>query len=172
VRDIPDFPKPGIVFKDIMPLLQNRDGLRLVIDRLADVFSRDRADLVVSTEARGFLIGPAIAYHLGTGYAAVRKPGKLPFATRTVEYELEYGSDQLQIHTDAVIEGQRVLLIDDLLATGGTAAATAQLVTQLGGQAIGFGFIIELTFLNGRARLPEGLKVVSLLQYGAPPAEL
>ena len=124
---------------------------------------------MVSTEARGFLIGPAIAYQLGTGYAAVRKPGKLPFATRTVEYELEYGSDQLQIHTDAVIKGQRVLLIDDLLATGGTAAATAQLVAQLGGQAIGFGFIIELTFLNGRARLPEGLKVVSLLQYGAPP---
>ncbi len=164
VRDIPDFPKPGIVFKDITPLLRDPIALRTVIDDLTDRVRDLDVNLVVAAEARGFLIGPALAKELGVGFAPVRKPGKLPYETRTVEYELEYGTDSLQIHADGVVDGERVLLVDDVLATGGTMAAKAQLVEELGGTVAGCAVIIELSFLDGRARLGDH-PLVSLIRY-------
>lgn len=164
IRDIPDFPKPGILFRDITTLLQNPDGLRYVIDQLTEDFKDQSIDYVVGIESRGFIFGAPLAYQLGAGFVPVRKPGKLPAAIHAQEYELEYGTDRLEIHQDACPQGSRVLVVDDLLATGGTAAATAQLLEPLGCTLVGFGFIIELTGLAGRQKLPDCLINV-LVEY-------
>jgi adenine phosphoribosyltransferase len=165
IRDIPDFPKPGIIYKDITPLLADAEALRQAVDRLTEPFMGQGVELVVAAEARGFLFGPAVAYHLGAGFAPVRKPGKLPYDTHSIEYELEYGMDTLQIHTDGIRKEGKILLVDDVLATGGTMAATSQLVRQAGGDVVGYGFIIELGFLKGREKLNHQTPVVSLLSY-------
>jgi len=164
IREVPDFPKPGINFYDITTLLKDPQGWRATIDALKGHYNGTKVDVVVGVEARGFFFAPAIAYALGAGFVPVRKPGKLPAETETVEYALEYGTDRLQMHKDAVQQGQRVLIIDDVLATGGTAAAVAQLVEKVGGELLGLGFLIELDFLNGRKKL-EGREVFSLLHY-------
>jgi len=164
IRDVPDFPKPGIVFKDITPLLQDAGAFRQAVAQLAEPFRGAGVDLVVAAEARGFIFGGAVACALGAGFVPVRKPGKLPADTTAEEYELEYGTDALEIHTDAVQPGQRVLLLDDLLATGGTMAATAKLVEGLGGEVAGIAFLIELGFLKGREKL-KGYDLVTLIQY-------
>ncbi len=164
IREVPDFPKPGILFYDITTLLQDKDGLRGAIDGFKDHYVAAGVDLVVGVEARGFIFAPALAYALHAGFVPVRKPRKLPFERISVNYELEYGTDSLEMHRDAVAPGKRVLIVDDLLATGGTAHAVTQLVEQLGGIVVGLGFLVELTFLNGRARLP-GRDVFSLLAY-------
>ncbi len=164
IRDVPDFPKPGILFKDIAPVLQSGEALRRVIDHLADHYRDQQIDRIVGIESRGFIFGTPLAYALGTGIALVRKPGKLPWKTASVSYALEYGTDTLQIHTDAVEPGQRVLIVDDLLATGGTASATMQLVQGLGAEVVGCAFVVELGFLQGRARL-GGVDVHAILEY-------
>jgi adenine phosphoribosyltransferase len=166
VRDIPDFPKPGIVFKDITPVLAAPEALDAAVRGLADFARPLDVELVVGAEARGFLLGPAIARELGAGFVLARKPGKLPRATVQAEYALEYGVDTLELHSDAVHQGSRVLVHDDLLATGGTASATCSLVEQLGGVVAGCAFLIELAFLGGRERL-VGRDVQSLLRYDA-----
>jgi adenine phosphoribosyltransferase len=152
VRDIPDFPKPGILFRDITPLLADGPALRWTVDHLAERY-RGTVDMVLGIESRGFLIGSALAYALGVGIAIVRKPGKLPAEKLSAEYDLEYGSDVLEIHRDAFGHAARVLIVDDLLATGGTASAAIELVTHLGGEIVECAFLIELAFLNGRQRL-------------------
>jgi adenine phosphoribosyltransferase len=164
VRDIPDFPKKGVVFRDIMPLLGNAEALRYAVDAVFVHYFGQKIDMVVSAEARGFIFGPVVAYHLGAGFAAVRKPGKLPYKTKQLTYELEYGTDTLAIHEDALKAGDQVLLVDDLLATGGTMCATAKLCESLGARVVGIGFIIELTFLKGREKL-KPYDVFSLIQY-------
>jgi adenine phosphoribosyltransferase len=164
IRDVPDFPKPGVVFKDIMPLLGDPDGLRATIDLLAEWAEPRKPDLILGAEARGYITGGALACRLGCGFVAARKPGKLPWRTVAAKYALEYGFDQLEIHADSIRPGQRVLVHDDVLATGGTAKATVELVEQLGGEVVGLPFLIELTFLNGRERL-LGYDVVSLIEY-------
>ena len=163
IRDIPDFPKPGIVFKDITPLLANATAFREMVEALVAPY-RGRVDSVLGIESRGFIIGAAAALALGTGIAIVRKPGKLPFHTYRASYELEYGSDTLEIHHDAVGPGEKVVLIDDLLATGGTASAAIELVRRCGGSVVGCGFVIELAFLDGRKRLTPH-EVHSLVSY-------
>jgi len=165
IRDVPDFPKPGILFKDITPLLANGDGLRSVVDRLAERY-RGKVDVVVGVESRGFILGAPVAYALGVGLCIVRKPGKLPHDTHSVSYELEYGSDTLEIHQDAVPRGARAVVLDDLLATGGTASAAVSLVEACGGRVVECGFLIELAFLGGRAALAP-VSVHSLLSYDA-----
>ncbi len=164
IREVPDFPKPGILFYDITTLLKDRHGLRRTIDGLKGHYSGKGVDLVLGIEARGFIFAPALAYALDVGFIPVRKPKKLPAERTWVTYELEYGTDTLEIHTDAVVKGCRVLIVDDLLATGGTAKAATQLVEELGGVVAGIGFVIELTFLGGREKL-NGYDVFSLLQY-------
>jgi adenine phosphoribosyltransferase len=164
IREIPDFPKSGILFYDITTLLKNPAGFRGIIDGLKDHYSGVQVDVVVGIEARGFIFAPALAYALGAGFVPVRKPKKLPAACASVTYDLEYGTDTLEMHKDALDDGKRVLIVDDLLATGGTAAAAARMVTELGGTVAGIGFVVELTFLNGRQRL-AGYDVFSLLQY-------
>ena len=164
VRNVPNFPKPGIVFRDIMPMLADAQALRYVVDAMFVHYFGKRIDKVVSAEARGFIFGPALAYHLGAGFVAVRKPGKLPFKTKQITYDLEYGQDTLAIHEDSLKVGDHVLLVDDLLATGGTMAASAKLVESLGAKVMGAGFVIELTFLPGRKRL-QNYDVFSLIQY-------
>lgn len=164
VREVPGFPKPGILFYDITTLLKDPGGLAGVAEGLAEAASGLDAEIVAGIESRGFLMGPALALRLGTGFALMRKPGKLPADVASVEYDLEYGSDALEIHTDAVRPGQRVLIVDDLLATGGTAAAAATLVERLGGVVAGLLFIVELDFLAGRSKL-ERYAVSSLLHY-------
>ena len=164
IRDIPDFPRPGIVFKDIMPLLADPAAFRATVDALADFAEARRPDVILGAEARGFILGGALAYRLGCGFVAARKPGKLPWETVSAEYELEYGVDSLELHADAIAHGARVLVHDDLLATGGTARAKVQLVEQLGGEVVGLVFVIELAFLQGRERL-AGYDVHSLIQY-------
>jgi adenine phosphoribosyltransferase len=164
IRDIPDFPKDGIVFKDIMPLLADAEAFRATVDRLAEFAEPRRPDLVLGAEARGFMLGGALAYRLGCGFVAARKPGKLPWETVSAEYALEYGVDSLELHADAITSGARVLIHDDLLATGGTARAKVELVEQLGGEVVGLAFVIELAFLNGREKL-AGYDVHSLVQY-------
>ncbi|MBD0339023.1 MAG: adenine phosphoribosyltransferase [Thermoleophilia bacterium] len=164
VRDVPDFPKPGIVFKDIMPLLSNADALRETVDLLADWAAPREPDLILGAEARGFITGGALACKLGCGFVAARKPGKLPWRTVSAKYALEYGYDVLELHADAISAGQRVIVHDDVLATGGTARAKCELVEQLGGEVAGVAFIISLEFLEGRKRL-EGYDVYSLVQY-------
>ncbi len=164
VRTIPDFPKPGILFYDITTVLKDRKGFAALVDGLAAHYTADDVDLVLGIEARGFIFGPALAYRLNAGFAPVRKPKKLPGAVARVSYDLEYGSDTLEIHKDAIAPGERVLLVDDLLATGGTMEATLQLVKQLGGEVAGLAFAVELDFLKGRERFPE-YDVFSLLHY-------
>ena len=164
IRTVSDFPKPGILFYDITTLLKDRAGFAHMIDAFAAHYIGKNIDLVLGTEARGFIFAPAIAYRLNAGFVPVRKPKKLPAETAKVSYDLEYGSDSLEIHLDAVKPGQRVLLVDDLLATGGTMAATVQLVEKLGGEVVGIAFAIELDFLKGRSKL-ENYDVYSLLHY-------
>lgn len=164
IREVPDFPKPGINFYDITTLLKDPAGWRAVIDALRAQYQNTPVDVVVGIEARGFFFAPAIAYALGAGFVPVRKPGKLPAETARVEYSLEYGTDSLEVHKDAIQPGQRVLILDDVLATGGTAAAVAQLIDNLGGSVIGLGFVIELDFLNGREKL-AGRELFSLIHY-------
>jgi adenine phosphoribosyltransferase len=164
IREVPDFPKPGILFYDITTLLQNPVGLRTTVDRFAAIFADRHIDKVVGIESRGFMFGPIVAYDLNAGFVPVRKPGKLPWQTIRQSYDLEYGSDSVEMHRDAVKEGEQVLIVDDLVATGGTALAAAKLVESLGGVVAGMGFIVELTFLPGRQKL-DGYKVESLIQY-------
>ncbi|HEU5442133.1 MAG TPA: adenine phosphoribosyltransferase [Ktedonobacterales bacterium] len=164
IRSIPDYPQPGILFRDITPLLQHGPALRFAIETMAERYRGAGVDQVVGIESRGFIFGTPLAYLLGTGFVPVRKKGKLPSETITVEYDLEYGSNVLEIHTDAVRPGQRVLVVDDLLATGGTTAGTVKLIEQLGAQVVSLAFLIELVDLNGRARLP-GQDVFALLRY-------
>ena len=164
IREVPDFPKPGILFYDITTLLKTGHGLRGAIDGFKDHYATAGVDLVVGIEARGFIFAPALAYAMDVGFVPVRKPHKLPADCLTVTYDLEYGTDSLQIHRDAIAPGARVLVIDDLLATGGTAKAVTGLIEELGGVVIGLGFLVELTFLAGRERL-RGHDVFSLLQY-------
>lgn len=164
VRDIPDFPKEGIVFKDITPLFLNPTSLKKVINEISDHYVNKKIDIIVGAEARGFLLGPAVAINLNAGFIPVRKPGKLPYETVSKTYQLEYGTDTVEIHKDAVKPGDNVLMIDDLLATGGTMAACCDLVKSLGGNIVSCAFIIELTFLNGR-NLLKGNDVFSLIQY-------
>ncbi len=164
IREIPDHPKPGILFYDLTTLLQDKKGFHALVDKLCDHYASKPVDIVAGIEARGFIFAPALAYRLGAGFVPVRKPKKLPWKTTSVTYQLEYGTDQLEIHQDAVKKGQRVLLCDDLLATGGTAAAAIDLVRQLGGEIVGAAFAVELNFLQGRKKLP-GVDVFSLLKY-------
>jgi adenine phosphoribosyltransferase len=164
IRDIPDFPKPGIMFKDISPLLKDAKAFQTAIDRLVEHYRPLEIDYVVGIESRGFRGGAPRAYHLGKGFIPIRKPGKLPYKTEKIEYSLEYGSGSLEIHADALAAGQRLLVVDDLLATGGTVAATRALIERLGGHVVAAGFVIELGFLGGREKLP-GLDVHALLTY-------
>jgi adenine phosphoribosyltransferase len=164
IREIPDYPKPGILFYDITTLLKDKKGFHTMVDTLCSHYAGAKVDVVVGIEARGFIFGPALAYSLGAGFVPVRKPKKLPGKTASVTYALEYGTDTLEIHDDAISSGQHVIICDDLLATGGTAAATVKLVRQLGGEVVGAAFAVELTFLNGRSKL-AGVDVYSLMQY-------
>jgi adenine phosphoribosyltransferase len=164
IREVPDFPKPGITFYDITTLLKDKDGFRDTVDALQSHYNDRQIDVVVGIEARGYFFAPAMAHALGAGFVPVRKPKKLPHLVKSVEYSLEYGTDQLEIHADAISSGQNVLIIDDVLATGGTASATARLVELLGGKVAGLGFVIELSFLEGRKRLPD-FDVFSLISY-------
>lgn len=164
IREVPDYPKPGILFYDLTTLLKDKKGFRTLIDRLCQHYEGHKIDLVAGIEARGFIFAPALAYRLGAGFVPVRKPKKLPAKTRQVSYALEYGTDSMEMHEDAVKPGDRVLLCDDLLATGGTAAAAIKLIRELGGVVEGAAFAVELNFLNGRAKLP-GVDVFSLMKY-------
>ncbi|MCD6580296.1 MAG: adenine phosphoribosyltransferase [Desulfuromusa sp.] len=163
IRDIPDFPEKGIVFKDITTLLGDAKSFHRMVDLMAHRYIGEKIDQIVGIEARGFILGAALAYKLGTGITLVRKPGKLPYQTRSIDYELEYGSDTLEIHEDAFKEGDRIIIADDLLATGGTMAAVVALVEEMGVEIHECAFMAELEFLNGRSKLPEG-KVYSLLK--------
>jgi adenine phosphoribosyltransferase len=164
IRDVPDFPEPGIVFKDIMPLLADPASLREATDLLVEWAEPRRPDVILGAEARGFILGAAMAYRLGCGFVAARRPGKLPWKTVSSSYALEYGENSLELHADAITSGQRVLVHDDVLATGGTARAICDLATQLGGEIVGVAFVIELDFLDGRKQL-EGFDVESLIRY-------
>jgi adenine phosphoribosyltransferase len=164
IREVPDFPKPGIQFYDITTLIKNAQGLRTVVDAIGSHYQAQKIDVVVGIEARGYFFAPAIALALGTGFVPVRKPKKLPCEVEFWEYELEYGTDRLEIHKDAIEPGQRVLVVDDVLATGGTAAGTARLIEKLGGHIAGFGFVLELDFLDGRRKLPH-YDIHSLIHY-------
>ncbi len=164
IREVPDFPKPGILFYDLTTLLKDREGLRQVIDLLTQEFEGKEIDIVVGIESRGFIFAPALAYNLNAGLVLVRKKGKLPAESISATYDLEYGQDVLEMHKDAIEPGQRVLIVDDLIATGGTAAATAQMVLQLRGDVVGLAFIVELGSLNGREKL-IGFEVFSILTY-------
>ena len=165
VRDVPDFPKPGILFRDLTPLMRDPEGWQEVIRQLTNLCERVQPDLIVGIESRGFIVGTALATAVRLGFVPVRKPGKLPGAVTGVDYALEYGADRLEIGSDALEGGQKVLVIDDLLATGGTAAACAQLVAAAGGELCGFGFVAELAALNGRHKLPADQPIESLIIY-------
>lgn len=164
IRDIPNFPKEGIVFKDITPLFQDPQALRYAVDQMAEFGVGKKIDVVLGAEARGFILGATLAYTLGAGFVPARKPGKLPHDTVAAEYVLEYGTDSLEVHRDAIVPGMRVLVHDDLLATGGTARAKCDLVEKLGGEVVAVTFIVELAFLGGREKLKE-YDVMSLIQY-------
>jgi adenine phosphoribosyltransferase len=166
IREVPDFPKKGILFYDITTLLKDKTGLATLVDALAEHYIEKGVDVVVGIEARGFIFGPALAYRLNAGFVPVRKPKKLPAETARITYDLEYGTDTLEIHKDAVKQGQRVVIVDDLLATGGTATATAQLVESIGGTVAGLAFAVELDFLKGRQKLGK-YEVFSLLHYNS-----
>lgn len=164
IRQVPDWPKKGILFYDITTLLKDKVGFATLIDQFSEHYINHKVDLVLGMEARGFIFGPALAYRLNAGFVPVRKPGKLPAETVKCEYALEYGNNCLEVHKDAIRKGERVLIVDDLLATGGTAEATTKLASSLGGEIAGLGFVIELDFLNGREKL-KGYEVTSLLHY-------
>jgi adenine phosphoribosyltransferase len=164
IRDIPDFPQPGILFRDITTLLRDPQGLKYTLDALTEKCAPFKPDYIVGMESRGFIFACPLAYSLGAGFIPVRKPGKLPAAAYSVEYALEYGTDRLEMHKDAIEPGQRVLIVDDVIATGGTAAATAELIKLAGGELVGFAFLSELTFLKGRDALPK-VPIVSLIEY-------
>jgi adenine phosphoribosyltransferase len=164
VRDVPDFPKPGILFRDLTPLMGDGAALREAIDMLAEAAVRHRPELIVAIESRGFIFGAPVAASLGVGFVPVRKPGKLPHKTRRRSYDLEYGTDALEMHADAVVQGARVVIVDDLLATGGTAGATVELVREIGGEVVGATFVVELELLRGRDRLAD-VPVDALLTY-------
>ena len=164
IREVPDFPKPGINFYDITTLLQNPLALRMTVDRFVWMFSQRRVAKVIGIESRGFMFAPTVAYNLNAGFVPVRKPGKLPYQKIRQSYDLEYGTDAVEMHDDAILPGEHVLIVDDLVATGGTALAAARMVESLGGIVAGFGFIVELTFLPGREKL-KGYEVESLIQY-------
>jgi adenine phosphoribosyltransferase len=164
IREVPDFPKKGILFYDITTLLKDKRGFAMLIDALAERYLDKKVDLVLGMEARGFIFAPALAYRLNAGFVPVRKPGKLPAETTRYDYELEYGSNTLEVHKDAIQPGQRVIIVDDLLATGGTAQATTKLASALGAEIAGLGFVVELDFLNGRQKLQQ-YEVFSLLHY-------
>ena len=166
IRDIPDFPKPGILFRDLTPLMGDGVAMQTTVEMLVEKIAPHRADTIVAIESRGFILGAAVAYRLGLGLALVRKPGKLPHERYAARYELEYGTDTLEIHRDAFGDGSRVLIVDDLLATGGTASAAIELVRRLDGNVVGCAFIIELTFLKGRARL-DAPDIFSLIPYAS-----
>jgi adenine phosphoribosyltransferase len=165
VRDVPDFPKPGILFRDLTPLMRDPEGWQETVRRLGSIANALKPDLIVGIESRGFIVGTSLATALGLGFVPVRKPGKLPGAVHGVDYSLEYGTDRLEIHADGFEDRPRVLIVDDLLATGGTAAACAELVNRAGGELCGFSFVVELTDLEGRSRLPESVPVESLILY-------
>ena len=164
IREVPDFPKEGILFYDVTTLFKDADGLRQSVDLMAAPYADAGIDKVVGIESRGFILAPAIAIRLGAGFVLVRKPGKLPAKTREVSYDLEYGQDRIEIHEDAIEAGERVLIVDDLMATGGTAAAAVELVRRLEGNLVGAAFLVELEFLQGRAKVP-GVEIFSLLKY-------
>ena len=164
IRDVPDFPKPGILFRDITPLLASPEAFRATVDLLCDAFAESRLDRIVGMESRGFLFGTPMADRLGVGFSPVRKKGKLPGEVESVTYDLEYGTDTLEIHRDGVTPGQRVLVVDDLLATGGTARAAVELVRRVGGEVVGCAFVIELTGLQGRTKI-QGEAIKSLISY-------
>jgi len=164
IRDVPDFPKKGIMFRDITTAVKDPATMKKIIDYIADEFRNEKIDYVAGIESRGFIFGMPVAYSLGCGFIPIRKPGKLPAETISMEYELEYGTDKIEIHKDAIEKGKRVLLIDDLLATGGTAAAAAKLIKQAG-ELAGVGFVIELCDLKGREKLPKDVKIVSMAKY-------
>jgi adenine phosphoribosyltransferase len=164
IREIPDYPKPGILFYDLTTLLQDGKGFHSLVDRLCDHYNGQDVDIVTGIEARGFIFAPAVAYALNAGFVPVRKPKKLPAAVERIEYQLEYGVDALEIHVDAIRKGEHVLIVDDVLATGGTAAAVTKLVENLGGKVAGLGFVIELDFLRGRDKLP-GYDIRPMLHY-------
>ena len=164
IRDVKDYPKEGIIFKDITPLWKDKEAFKRGIEIIAEHYKGKNIDKVVSPEARGFIMGAPVAYLLNAGFVPVRKPGKLPWKTESVTYDLEYGTDTLTIHTDAIEQGEKVLIIDDLLATGGTSKAIVELVEKLGGKVEGIGFLVELEFLNGRKKL-EGYEVFSIIKY-------
>lgn len=164
IREIPDYPKPGILFYDITTLLKDSKGLKITVDRMVEHFSGQKIDVVCGIEARGFIFAPVLAYHLDAGFVPVRKPNKLPGDRESMSYQLEYGTDTLEVHKDAIPLGANVLIVDDLLATGGTAKATAGLVEKLGGKITGLGFVVELEFLSGRERLSP-YNIFSLLKY-------
>ena len=167
IRDVPDFPTPGVVFKDLTPLLAHADAFRFAVDAIADHFAGVAVDRVIGIEARGFILAAPVAYRIGASFVPVRKAGKLPWAVAREEYALEYGTDKLEIHRDAIHPGERVLVVDDVLATGGTASAAVRLVEGLGGVVVGLGFLIELAFLDGRQRLGER-DIASLVIFEAP----
>ena len=164
VRDIPDFPKKGIIFKDITPILQNPKGLREAVETISNHYKSKKVDIVVGAEARGFILAPTVAFNLGAGFVPVRKPGKLPYEKISMSYALEYGTDTLEMHKDAIKKGQQVLMVDDLLATGGTMATCCRMVETLGGNIVGCAFLIELAFLNGKKALSK-YDVYSLIKY-------
>ena len=165
IRDIADYPKPGIVFKDISPLLKHPAGLAMAVEQMANPYRGMGVELVCGAESRGFIFGTAIAQALSAGFVPIRKPGKLPYETHAMDYELEYGTDKLEIHTDAVGKGQKVLMVDDLLATGGTMQACCELVRQMGGQIVGVTVLIELSFLSGRDKLNAYGEAHAVLTY-------
>jgi adenine phosphoribosyltransferase len=165
IRDIPDFPKPGILFKDITTALKDADTLKKMVDYITETFKNDKIDYVIGLESRGFIFGMPVAYNLDAGFIPVRKPNKLPAKTLKETYTLEYGTDSLEIHEDAVKKGDRVLIVDDLLATGGTAAAACNLITKTGADIVGCAFVIELNDLNGKDKLPKDCKIVSMVEY-------
>ncbi|MEK7275698.1 MAG: adenine phosphoribosyltransferase [Candidatus Desantisbacteria bacterium] len=164
IRDVPDFPKEGIIFKDITPLWRDGKAFAASIDEIAAKYVNEQIDLVVGIDARGFIVGAPVAYKLGVGFIPVRKPGKLPYKTTSISYSLEYGTDTVEIHEDAISPGQRILIVDDLLATGGTTTAVAGLVEKLGGVIVGIEFLVNLTFLNGKDKL-KGYNISSLIEY-------
>jgi len=164
IRTIPDFPKKGIMFRDITTLIKNGNAFKNVVDEIANRYKKEKIDVVVGAESRGFIVGAAVAYNLGVGFVLVRKKGKLPAKTISTTYELEYGTDTVEMHEDGIKQGQRVLIVDDLLATGGTASAAVELVKKLGGEVVSIAFIIELVDLKGREKL-KGYDVFSLVEY-------
>ncbi len=164
IRDVPDFPKAGVIFKDITTLLKDKDAFRYTIDKMIERFKGEDIDLIVGIESRGFIFGPILAYHLNAGFIPVRKPGKLPAETVRESYDLEYGKDAVEIHKDAIDPGNKVLIVDDLLATGGTSQATAKMIEKIGGIVVGFAFLIELEFLKGRDKI-KGYNIFSMITY-------